>query len=121
MSLPKELEEIKGLAQWVCYQNQWNEKKQKNSKIPKAPATGYGAKANDPGTWATYAEAVEAARRFNFDGVGFEFAAGYMGIDLDDVVGADGTLDPVAAEIVATLDSYITSGACLEWLIACAV
>lgn len=106
MSLPHELEEIKSLPQWVCYQNQWNERKQKNSKIPKNPATGYGAKANDPATWATYAEAVAAARRFNFDGVGFEFAAGYMGIDLDNVIGADGKINAVAAEIVATIDSY---------------
>ena len=106
MSLPHVLEEIKRLPQWVCYQNQWNEKKQKNSKIPKNPATGYGAKANDPTTWATYAAAVDAARRFNFDGVGFEFAAGYMGIDLDNVIDADGNITAIAAEIVATLDSY---------------
>ena len=106
MSLPHELEELKSLPQWVCYQNQWNERKQKNSKIPKNPATGYGAKANDPATWATYSEAVAAARRFQFDGVGFEFAAGYMGIDLDNVIGADGKINAVAAEIVATIDSY---------------
>lgn len=106
MSLPRELEEIESLPQWVCYQNQWNERKQKNSKIPKNPATGYGAKANDPATWATYAEAAAAARRFNFDGVGFEFAAGYMGIDLDNVIGADGKINAVAAEIIATIDSY---------------
>ena len=106
MSLPQVLEEIKSLPQWVCYQNQWNEKKQKYSKIPKNPANGYGAKANDPATWATYAEAVAAARRYNFDGVGFEFAAGYMGIDLDNVIDESGNINPVAAEIVATLDSY---------------
>lgn len=106
MSLPQVLEELKSLPQWVCYQNQWNEKKQKNSKIPKNPATGSGAKANDPATWATYAAAVDAARRFNFDGVGFEFAAGYMGIDLDNVIDADGNINAIAAEIVATLDSY---------------
>lgn len=106
MSLPNELKQLESLQQWVCYKNEWNEKKQKNSKIPKDPATGYGAKANDPATWATYAEAVEAARRFHFDGVGFEFANGYMGIDLDNVIGADGQLSSVAAEIVATIDSY---------------
>lgn len=65
MSLPHELEELKSLPQWVCYQNQWNERKQKNSKIPKNPATGYGAKANDPATWATYSEAVAAAAAFS--------------------------------------------------------
>lgn len=106
MNLPQELQEIKILRQWVCYQNQWSEKKQKNSKVPKNPATGYGAKANDPETWGTYAEALEAVQRFGFDGVGFEFAGGYMGIDLDNVIGAGGELTGTAAEIVQTMDSY---------------
>ena len=81
--LPRELDELKPLKQWVCYQLVWNEKKGKYGKVPKNPATGYGAKANDPETWATYAEAVSAMQSRQLDGVGFEFAAGYMGIDLD--------------------------------------
>lgn len=106
MDLPQVLEELKSLPQWVCYQNVWDEKKQKNSKIPKNPVTGYGAKANDSSTWAIYAEAAAAVRRFNFDGVGFEFASGYMGVDLDNVISVDGKLSAIAAEIVSILDSY---------------
>ena len=104
--LPAQLEELKPLKQWVCYQAVWDEKKQKYSKIPKNPATGYGAKANDPSTWATYAEAIRAAETRQLTGVGFEFASGYMGIDLDGVIDDSGQLSDFAAEIVRTLDSY---------------
>lgn len=104
--LPAQLDELKPLKQWVCYQAVWDDKKQKYSKIPKNPATGYGAKANDPSTWATYAEATAAAASRQFSGVGFEFASGYMGIDLDGVIDGSGQLSEFAAEIVRTLDSY---------------
>lgn len=104
--LPRELDELKPLKQWVCYQLVWNEKKGKYGKVPKNPATGYGAKANDPETWATYAEAVSAMQSRQLDGVGFEFAAGYMGIDLDNVINEAGELNQLAADIVKKLDSY---------------
>lgn len=104
--LPAQLEELKPLKQWVCYQAVWDDKKQKYSKIPKNPATGYGAKANDPSTWATYADAVQAAEARQLSGVGFEFASGYMGIDLDGVIDDSGQLSEFAAAIVRELDSY---------------
>lgn len=104
--LPAQLEELKPLKQWVCYQAVWDEKKQKYSKIPKNPATGYGAKANDPSTWATYADAIQAAAARQFTGVGFEFASGYMGVDLDGVIDEAGQLSEFAAAIVRELDSY---------------
>ena len=61
---------------------------------------------NDPETWATYAEAVSAMQSRQLDGVGFEFAAGYMGIDLDNVINEAGELNQLAADIVKELDSY---------------
>lgn len=75
------------------YEEEWNEKKGKYGKVPKNPATGYGAKANDPETWATYVEAVSAMQSRQLDGVGFEFAAGYMGIDLDNVINEAGEIN----------------------------
>ena len=106
MELPKELEELKALKQWVCYKNVWDEKKQKNKKVPRDANTGKGAKANDSETWNTYTVAIEGEKRFNLDGVGFEFASGYLGIDLDNVIDANGNLTPVASEIVELIDSY---------------
>ena len=91
VTLPEELKSLRELHQWVGYRFAWNKKnieakKQKPSKIPINPKTGKGAKSNDPSTWGTYEEAVQAVKRFHLDGVGFEFAEGYMGIDLDDVI-----------------------------------
>lgn len=106
MKLPEELEELMSLKQWVCYKNVWDEKKQKNKKIPKNPVNGYGAKANDPETWTTYEEAVLSMQHFKFNGIGFEFASGYLGIDLDNVINEHGQLTAAASEIVEIMDSY---------------
>ena len=106
MKLPKELEKLKDLKQWVCYKNVWDEKKQKNKKVPKDANTGMGAKANNPETWNIYTVAIEGEKRFNLDGIGFEFASGYLGIDLDNVIDDQGNLLPVVSEIVELMDSY---------------
>ena len=111
MNFPKQLEKLKFLKQWVAYSLVWNEKKGKADKRPINPFTGEGAKANDPATWGTYDEAMNYAMRQGLiagqsGGVGFEFAGGYAGIDLDDVVLPDGSLKKFASEIVALMDSY---------------
>ena len=104
--LPHELEELSGLSQWVGYRLTWNEGKRKYDKLPINPHNGSSAKANDAGTWGTFAEALAAVERFNLDGVGFEFASGYCGIDLDNVILESGTLKPFALEIVNLMNSY---------------
>ena len=84
-----------------------NEKKGKGKpdKIPYDPRTGYRAKANDPATWSDYQTAVNAVERGAYDGIGFEFANGVFGVDLDGVI-KDGKLTPEAQDIITTLDSY---------------
>jgi len=69
--IPQELKELK---QWVC----WTQ-----DKIPKNPYTGGNAMSNNPSTWSDYDTAVEAVKKYGFDGVGFEFAPPYFGVDLD--------------------------------------
>lgn len=96
---------LKQLKQWVCFKLEYNEKKDKYDKIPKDPKTGYNAKANDPATWSDYQTAVKAVGKYGFDGIGFEFANGIFGVDLDGVV-KDGKLTPEAEDIIKTLDSY---------------
>lgn len=54
----------------------------------------------------TFAEVCAAVERFELDGAGFEFANGYAGIDLDNVVLDDGSLKPFAAESVNLMNSY---------------
>ena len=101
------LREIKECSQWVVYNLRAND--ERKNKIPLNPQTGRGANASDPSTWGTYEQAQEALKRYQCDGVGFEFGEyfkGYVGIDLDDVIDDKGILKPFAADIVNILDSY---------------
>ena len=87
-------QELKELSQWVCWQGE--------DKIPKNPHTGKNAKSNDAETWGTFDEAVSACEQYKFDGIGFMFANGYFGVDLDHCLD---NLD-FCDEFVETLQSY---------------
>lgn len=94
------------MNQWVCFKLEWNADKSKHDKVPYNPVTGYKAKANDSTTWTDYETAAAAVQRGAYDGIGFEFANGIFGVDLDHVVNIDGTLTAEAQDIIDTLDSY---------------
>ena len=87
-------EELKGLKQWVCWVGA--------DKLPKNPATGGNAMSNNPDTWGSFEQAVKAVDTFGFDGIGFMFANGYFGVDLDHVLDNTDFVD----EFVETLQSY---------------
>ena len=87
-------EELKALKQWVCWAGA--------DKIPKNPHTGGNAKSNDDTTWSDFDTAVTACQNFHFDGLGFMFANGYFGVDLDHCLDRVDFCD----EFVETLGSY---------------
>ena len=87
-------QELKDLDQWVCWVG--------SDKVPKNPHTGGYAKSNDPITWGSFEQACEACEKFRFDGLGFMFANGYFGVDLDHCVDDFDFCD----EFVDTLKSY---------------
>lgn len=87
-------QELRGLKQWVCWQG--------DDKIPKNPYTGKNAKSNDAETWGTFNDAINACEQYSFDGIGFMFANGYFGVDLDHCID---NLD-FCDEFVETLQSY---------------
>lgn len=87
-------QELKQVPQWVCAVG--------NDKIPKNPKTGGNAMANNPDTWGTYEEAVNACEKYGFDYLGFEFANGFFGVDLDHCTDKTDFCD----EFVETLESY---------------
>ena len=121
MIITKEIEELKSVRQWVCFQlvpQPTQADPNRVAKVPKdpnprndkvKPATGepYNgfASSTDANTWGTYEEAEAAAKRFNLSGVGFVLTGGYIGIDLDHVI-QDGKIQPFAAEIIKQMDSY---------------
>ena len=67
-------DELKKLKQWVCWCGE---------KLPKNALTGKNAQSNNEDTWTTFENAIIGCVRYNFDGLGFMFANGYCGVDLD--------------------------------------
>ena len=90
-NIPNELRQLK---QWVCWVGA--------DKIPRNPYTGGNAMSNNPDTWSDFDTAVQACEKYHFDGLGFEFANGYFGVDLDKCIDNMDFCD----EFVETLQSY---------------
>ncbi|WP_027480563.1 hypothetical protein [Deinococcus pimensis] len=82
------LRELAQFPIWVvwAYEDRPNRagvtKRTKSPYQPRAPR--FGARSNDPRTWASYDLAVKVCERHGFDGVGFNVhATGYLGLDFD--------------------------------------
>lgn len=102
--------ELKRLRQWVCWQAVPDPARPDHPrKTPVNPMTGGGAMSNNPDTWADYDTAVRESKKYT--GIGFMFANGYFGVDIDNVEDAiedykNGSTDNIVAEFIGTLRSY---------------
>jgi Protein of unknown function (DUF3987)/NrS-1 polymerase HBD domain len=96
-------DELRDRIQWVCWK--YEQRDGRTTKIPKNPSTGRNANTADTTTWGTFDEAVAAAERHNFDGIGFVFTKDdpYVGIDIDDCLAADSCIPP---ELQKTIDFF---------------
>lgn len=138
MSITQNLDELKGLSLWVNYilypaprPNDPNHK----SKPPINPATLWNGSTTDGATWtdyrtaagnigktATYKPQNKDVIRATIDGAGLVLAAGYCGIDFDNVIDEAGNVAPFAAAILERLDTYTEyspSGRGLHSLLYC--
>jgi len=100
---------LREYSQWLCYRSEWLETRGKYTKKPIDPHTGYAGSSTNPATWATHKQAVNAASRYNLDGIGFALTADdpFTVIDLDACRNPDtGELEPWAWAIVRRLNSY---------------
>ncbi len=95
---------LKNAPIWVGWKRETT-RDGKPTKMPKNANTGRNAASNNPTTWASYEQANDAVERFNLDGVGFMFADGICGIDLDDIDG-NPELEQQAQEIIAHMQTY---------------
>jgi putative DNA primase/helicase len=112
---------LKAISHWLVWKSE--EREGKSTKVPYSPRTGKKARVNDPKTWSTFDEAVEAHRKGGYAGLGFVFwrvdPAGndgqqdagnvppLVGIDLDKCLNREaGEIDPEAQTIVKQMDSY---------------
>jgi hypothetical protein len=93
MADPKQFEnfpaEPRTHHQWVVFRNELV--KGKVTRVPYQPQRQgdgkfYRASSTDPSTWSTFLEAVECFQNPNnrMDGIGYVFAEGVLGLDLDD-------------------------------------
>lgn len=98
-------EELKQLKQWVCFKKVPRDNGS-ISKEPRNPKNGYAAKSNDRNTWTDFATAVKGVSLWNLDGIGFQFANGYVGIDLDHVLEDGWVTDQAAEDILKNVVSY---------------
>jgi len=102
-------QELKARRQWVCYRIE--ERDGKKTKIPYRTdkVVRRKARTNDPATWHTFDEVLEAVGepRNRFDGIGFMLsdADPYVFIDLDHIVDG-GVIEKWAREIIDTVGSY---------------
>ncbi len=102
--------ELKQLKQWVCWQAVPDESRPgKMKKMPINAMTGGGAQSNNPDTWCDFDTAVGCSQYYS--GIGFMFANGYFGVDIDNVqdeiedykTGGNGN---IVAEFIHSLQSY---------------
>ncbi len=103
-------EELKQLRQWVCWKGVTDSARPgKIKKIPVNARTGGGAQSNNPDTWCDYETALTASVKYS--GIGFMFANGYFGVDIDDIrpeleAYQKGDMNNLAAEFIYSLESY---------------
>ena len=98
------LEELQAWPQWVCWRKE--QRQGKLTKVPYSATTGSKAHSDNPQTWASFAQAVQAQRARHYDGIGYMFQRDYTGVDLDHCVNPDGSLDAWAQAYLAQLKSY---------------
>ena len=98
--LPEVPAPMKAKRQWVRWRLETV-----NGRATKVPYQVNGAKASssDPSTWTDYTTASSGATISSGQGVGFMFADGFAGIDLD------GCRDPKTGDIVPWADDIIQS------------
>lgn len=95
-------QELRDRPQWVTW------KYANGTKLPCSITTGKVADAHDPASWGTFDQAVEAYQRRHHAGIGFDITEGdpYTGIDFDDCIADDGTMDPLAAALIGAMNTY---------------
>ncbi|MDL2288027.1 DUF3987 domain-containing protein [Oscillospiraceae bacterium OttesenSCG-928-F05] len=97
--------ELKAYPNFVLYRLE-NRGGDKPAKIPYS-VHGGPAKVNDPATWATFDEAVQAYQTGGYDGLGYVLeGTPYIGIDIDNCYDDFGNPSDIANQICGMARSY---------------
>lgn len=102
VNIPQELKNNASFCVWKL-----EKRRGKPTKVPYNPRTGQLAKTNDPSTFADFGTAMKAYAMGGWDGIGYRVSEGIGAIDIDHCIREDGSLNDVAASILAFLpDAY---------------
>lgn len=95
--------EMRRLNHWVL----WKLIKKADGRIIKMPfqINGYPAKSNDPNTWYSFPEVMQASRNRSYSGIAFMFTveSHILFIDLDHCINENGELTSTATDTLARL------------------
>ena len=102
VNIPQELKNNASFCVWKL-----EKRKGKPTKVPYNPRTGQLAKTNDASTFSDFGTAMKAYVMGGWDGIGYRVSEGIGAIDIDHCIREDGSLNDVAASILAFLpDAY---------------
>lgn len=106
MNREKIPQELKDTGGWCVWRYEQRESRDKPTKVPYNPRTGGRAMSNNPNTFTSYQEAVDALERGGYDGLGVGIFSGLCAIDIDGCLDEDGTPSPLAVDVISTMESY---------------
>ena len=75
------------------------------TKVPYNAETGAPAKSNDPATFTDFTTTMKAYAMGGYAGIGFRVSEGIGAIDIDHCIREDGTLNDVAATVLAMFNT----------------
>ena len=99
-------QKLKDTGRWCVWRYETREGSAKPTKVPYNPRTGGGAMSNNPGTFTSYQEALNALERGRYDGLGVGVFDGLCAIDIDHCLDEDGTPSPLTVDVVSAMESY---------------
>lgn len=77
-------------------------------KVPYSPISGKRARTNDPETFGSFEEAVDALNnpKNEYSGIGVGIFGDLVGVDIDHCIDDEGKLSPLAETVISLLESY---------------
>ena len=97
-ALPDDLKDHGRFCAW-----RYEDRNGRRTKVPYHPLTGEAARSNDPGSFVSFSEAVQAN---GYDGIGIGIFNGLCAVDLDDCITDSGYIKQPASDIIHLMHSY---------------
>lgn len=102
-NLPLKLIQSAAFCNWIYY---WKDSENRWTKVPINPRSGAWAESNNRDTFATLDDATSSIKRNSEKGLGVGVFDDLCAIDIDSCVDDEGTLSPMAQDIVSVMASY---------------